>query len=78
LDWNKFLRSKPGPISTGTWAPVAISSAASFITPRVWKANTHSSRSHTVGCKGTGISYSICFHLSIHKCKVALHNKWDI
>lgn len=32
-----------------TCAPVAISSAASFITPNVWKANTQSSRSQTVG-----------------------------
>lgn len=32
-----------------TWAPVAISWAASFMTPSVWKAKTHNSLSHTVG-----------------------------
>ena len=35
--------------SLQTSAPVAISSAASDITPSVWNANTHSSRAHTAG-----------------------------
>src|SRR4029434_4362085 len=51
----------------GTWAPVAISSAASFITPNVWKANTQSSLSHTVGCTHTHIHTHTHTHTQTHK-----------
>lgn len=53
-DWKHYVYYRQLDVQQGldnsTWAPVAISSAASFITPNVWKANTQSSRSQTVGC----------------------------
>lgn len=49
--WKRLrgLSKRQKTLDNPTCAPVAISSAASFITPNVWKANTQSSRSQTVG-----------------------------
>lgn len=55
------------PVLLHTSASVAIASAASAITPSVWKANTHSSRVHTQGCNKTTCIATIHTYANVQK-----------
>lgn len=47
--WSLYWQRFDFGVQRVTSAPVATDSAASAMTPSVWKANTHSSREHTEG-----------------------------